>query len=182
MAWWWSMAKKGGKSPACPIFVRDYMADEDVVLMDLEQEGAYLRLLFYQWLEGTVPDDIESLARMCRTTPQRMRRIWKRVGVKFESAGPGRLRNATLERVRAESKAYQNKMAENGRKGAASRWGKDGKANGKANGNATAESSPAVAVALPPSNEGGCTEGHRGGGMTRLGTIDLNAYRQGTDG
>ena len=145
------MAKKKGKAPAMPVYVREYMTDEHVLLMSLEQEGAYLRLLFHQWLEGTIPDDMPSLARLLRVTPQKMRSMWPRIAPCFVSAGPSRLVNPTLEQVRTSSDEYRKKAAEDGKRGAEKRWGNDRVPHREAIGSV----SPAVAVAVSPSIEKG---------------------------
>ena len=52
--------------------------------MTLEAEGAYRRLLDHQWLNGSIPDDIKALARICgKITPARMGKLWPMIAPCF---------------------------------------------------------------------------------------------------
>jgi Protein of unknown function (DUF1376)/DnaB-like helicase C terminal domain len=53
-------------SPAFQFYPADYLADANVQMMTLEEEGAYIRLLSYCWREGTIPADNASLSRLCK--------------------------------------------------------------------------------------------------------------------
>lgn len=52
------------KSPAFQFYPADYLADEKVQLMTLEEEGAYLRSLAFCWREGSIPSDPQTLSRL----------------------------------------------------------------------------------------------------------------------
>jgi uncharacterized protein YdaU (DUF1376 family) len=113
------------KAPAYPWYPRDFAADEPVQLMSLSEEGAYRRLLDHQWLHGSVPGDIPSLARICKNVPvKEMRKMWPALEGCFTrmEGQPPRLQNRRLERVRQERKAYLDKQVESGKRGAAARW------------------------------------------------------------
>ncbi len=112
-------AEAGFDMPACPFYVADYLGSAKVMIMTLEQEGAYCRLLWYQWQDGSIPSDIASLARLCRVTPQVMRRVWTNVAPCFEpiEGKPGRLANLPMEVKRAEALAFRKRRAEAGAKG-----------------------------------------------------------------
>lgn len=104
------------KSPAFSFYPKDYESDENVKLMSLEQEGAYLRLLCHAWLHGSIPADVSSLAAICRTTPSRMGRLWPGIrGCWKDNAG--RLVNGRQERERDKQRAYSEAQARKGRKG-----------------------------------------------------------------
>lgn len=141
------------KPPAYTWYPRDFAADEPVQLMSLAEEGAYRRLLDHQWLHGSIPGDVESLARICKNTPvKEMRKIWAKIEPCFirMEGQPPRYQNRRLERVRNERKSFINKQSENGKKGAEARWkGKhgDGGANGGAMPSPVATESPAFATA-----------------------------------
>ena len=54
------------KSPAFQFYAADWLADENVELMTLEEEGAYIRALSYCWREGSLPADKEKLSRLLK--------------------------------------------------------------------------------------------------------------------
>lgn len=113
------------KSGAYSWFPRDFSADEHVVSMTLEQEGAYRRLLDYQWLNESIPADIGQLAAICKFIPRnRMERIWKAISPCFHpvTGREGRLQNRKLERVRAEALEYRRRQSESGRRGGQKSW------------------------------------------------------------
>ncbi len=89
--------------PAFQFYASDYLSSSTVQRMTLEAEGAYCRLLFYSWQDGSIPSDIRELASLCKTTPKRMAVLWdvyiKGCWTPMESA-PHRLVNARMEQVR----------------------------------------------------------------------------------
>ena len=91
------------------ICARDFAADEPVILMSLEEEGAYRRLLDHQWSHGSIPDDMKQLAAICKgASVARMKSIWAAVSPCFMPADePGRLVNQRLERVRQEAERFR---------------------------------------------------------------------------
>jgi uncharacterized protein YdaU (DUF1376 family) len=107
------------KSPAYQWYPSDYLGCEHVQQMTLEAEGAYRRLLDHQWLNGTIPNDIRALARICRNIrPTRMQKLWVMIEPCFVPTDPPTaLVNRRLERVRREREAYTEERAESGRKG-----------------------------------------------------------------
>jgi uncharacterized protein YdaU (DUF1376 family) len=130
------------KAPAYQWYPRDFAADEPVILMSLEEEGAYRRLLDHQWSHGSVPADISQIAIICKNAPvARMRRMWGAIARCFEplDGDPERLVNRRLERVRQEAERFRDTRSESGRLGAEKRWGKQGGDDSGANGGAIAE-------------------------------------------
>lgn len=139
------------KSPAFPVYTKDWDTDERVLLMDEAEEGTFFRLLRHQWREGSVPADLATLARIVRVGLPRMQRLWKAVGPCFEPHPTlaGRLVNSKTERVREQQKAYLNRRSSAGKRGAESRWQSHPIANATAMAPlAIAPLSPAVAVAV----------------------------------
>ena len=57
------------RTPAFQFYAADYLADARVAVLTLEQEGAYIRLLAYCWIEGSIPADQDSLAKLCKWCP-----------------------------------------------------------------------------------------------------------------
>jgi uncharacterized protein YdaU (DUF1376 family) len=106
-------------SPAFPWYPGDYLSSSRVQRMTLEQEGAYRRLLDYEWMDGYIPDDVPSLARLCRVTPRKMVAIWKAIKDCFVSLPEckTRLINLKLEKVREEKLAFRNDKSRAGHLG-----------------------------------------------------------------
>lgn len=113
------------KPPAYQWYPKDAETDEAYRLMTCEQLGAYERLRDHQWIEGSLPTDVEELALIVGhgMTAKRLEQIWARVSVCFPPTADGRLQNPRLERQREELEAYRKRQADNGRKGAAKKHG-----------------------------------------------------------
>lgn len=82
-------------------------------LMSAEEVGAYIRLLCFQWQEGSLPNDENLLARLAQTNAS----IISSVTRKFAKGRDGRLRNSKMEDVRKSLTAYKKSRSENGSKG-----------------------------------------------------------------
>jgi uncharacterized protein YdaU (DUF1376 family) len=103
-----------------PFYVKEFLADEAVQLMGLEEVGAYTLLLLHQWTHGSIPSDLAALGKICKNTKAGpMRRIWKAMADKFPAldGDPNRLQNLKLERVRAEQEAFLENRRTSGRTG-----------------------------------------------------------------
>jgi uncharacterized protein YdaU (DUF1376 family) len=120
------------KVPAYPWYPRDFAADEPVQLMSLEEEGAYRRLLDHQWLHGSIPDDISSLAKICKNIPvRRMKKIWSSIEGCFSPTDePARLQNRKLERIRLDRSRFIQQQRESGSRGGHKRWDNERKQRG----------------------------------------------------
>lgn len=112
------------KGHPMPWWPRDFAADEHVMMMTLEAEGLYRRLLDFQWTSGSIPADIRAIAVICKGIDVRkVRRIWAQVSPLFTPCpdNPQRLINQRLERVRAEQEAYRAAKAFAGNRSATAR-------------------------------------------------------------
>jgi uncharacterized protein YdaU (DUF1376 family) len=125
------------KAPAFQWFPRDYLTDEAVVRMSLEQQGAYVRLLSHQWLEGSIPADMIGLAALCGISAGKMKKLWPGLQKKFSATDDGRLQNQRMEEIREEQANHKQKQSLGGKRGAAKRWGGDKSPNGSPNGSPT---------------------------------------------
>ena len=136
---------KDNKLPHFPFFARDWLTDERVMLMDLAQQGAYIKLLCYQWLEKSIPMDPKQLAALCGVSPEYfLEDIWPSIDPSFSVIGD-RLVNPRMEEIRAETEARVAKAVENGKKVAAKRW-KNSDPNSDPNGPPMADHSDPNAI------------------------------------
>lgn len=131
--------------PSFQFYAKDFITDEDVVLMPNQAVGCYIKLLCHSWLEGSIPAEIAKIAKLCGETPDVMAQLWLAISSKFVELAdkPSRLVNPRQETVRKTQQEYRLERAASGAKGAKARWDKrstdfrnDGSANSFANGSA----------------------------------------------
>ena len=114
------LGKKENKSPAFQFYARDFLADINVQLMNMEQRGIYITLLSYAWLEKGVPNDMRKLKLLCNN-PENFEELIVDVLACFEESD-GKLYNKRMESVRAEQIERKEKASEAGKIGAKKRW------------------------------------------------------------
>jgi uncharacterized protein YdaU (DUF1376 family) len=100
-----------GKAPAFQFYAAEYLADENVQLLTLEQEGIYVRLLAYCWREGSIPSDLVKLSRLCKNAPAE---ALDGVLELFIPGSEGRLLHRRLEDERQKHEDYRKAQAANG--------------------------------------------------------------------
>lgn len=115
------------KRPAFQWYPKDYLTDENVVVMSLAEEGAYRRLIDYCWLHGTLPNDMARLAMLCKCDERYMKDMWSAIEPCFQeqNGNANRLVHPRLEKERAKQDEYKKQKSEAGKKGARKRWGID---------------------------------------------------------
>tara|TARA_R110000824_G_scaffold15525_6_gene65214 strand:+ start:134 stop:769 length:636 start_codon:yes stop_codon:yes gene_type:complete len=99
--------------------------------MTLEEEGAYRRLLDYCWLEGSVPDDMSQLSRMCKgVNPEKMAVMWESIKPCFRLKSD-RWYHPRLDKERKKQEANRLAKSKAGKMGADARYnkGKNGSAS-----------------------------------------------------
>lgn len=108
------------KPPAFQFYAGDFLSDEDQRLMTLEEVGAYIRLIASEWKEGSLPEGLRKLARLCSCSNAEMERIWPEICQKFEPHPDlvGRIIHPRNERER-ERQASRSASA---KRGADARW------------------------------------------------------------
>lgn len=120
------MAKK--QHPFLPMFVGDFFAA--TAEWEGEEEGLYALLLMRQWTLGHLPAELPKLARLVKFEQRNFERWWPAIASKFEIHkvdGYGdRLVNVRLEQHRNRVLEVLEKKAAAGKKGAQSKWQKDG--------------------------------------------------------
>ena len=104
-----------GKSPAFQFYAAEYLADENVALMTLEEEGAYIRALAYCWREGSIPADDVKLAVLLKGASNQTLRVVQR---RFNQHPTmiDRLVHNRLEEEREKQRVWREKSAEAGKK------------------------------------------------------------------
>jgi uncharacterized protein YdaU (DUF1376 family) len=103
------------QSPAFQWYAAEYLADENVQLMTMEEEGCYCRLISFCWREGSIPSDPQLLARLCKgVVPSEL------VTGCFNhpSADTTRLLHPRLEVERAKQEEWRKKSALGGKRSA----------------------------------------------------------------
>jgi uncharacterized protein YdaU (DUF1376 family) len=118
------MPKKISKAPAFQFYAGDFLSDLNVQMMTMAQRGIYITLLAMEWIEGSLPSNIQSLQILCRQHPN-FEEDWSAIKHCFYEKD-GRLYNRRLESERNNMISYRERMSNNGKKGANARW------NGKA--------------------------------------------------
>jgi uncharacterized protein YdaU (DUF1376 family) len=97
------MARNGrnAKSPAFQFYPGDFLSDPNVAAMSTEAQGAYVRLLCFAWLDGSIPADTALLAPMCGLTHEAFTKAWAVVQRCWTASSTDRLVNPRMERERA---------------------------------------------------------------------------------
>jgi len=115
------MADKG-KSPAFQFYAAEWLADENVRLMTLEETGAYIDALAICWREGSIPADPERLARLigkgCTVATATCVQLRFNIGSTEECSTVERLQHKRLNAEREKQLIRSRQMAEAGKKSA----------------------------------------------------------------
>lgn len=102
-----------GKSPAFQFYPKDFLTDENVVVMSLQERGAYITLLCLCWQQGTLPSDVDRLARLCGVPPTVFRRLWPALALCFRPAETSdRLVHPRLEKERQKQVDYRRRQSD----------------------------------------------------------------------
>lgn len=118
------------RRPWFPFYVDDFWQDEAVACMSLEEVGLYVRLLSLQWREGSIPSDLDRLARICGIDGPAMARLWLGLWPCFSQVEnqADRLINRRLAEIANRQTEVHRKLSEQGQAGARKRWGEHGPA------------------------------------------------------
>lgn len=115
------------KSPAFQFYAADFLADENVVLMTNQEVGCYTKLMCYCWREGSIPNDITKIAKLCGENSSAMQELWVAISECFSNSknDEKRLVHKRLENERLKQIEHKNERALSGKKGAEARWNKE---------------------------------------------------------
>lgn len=120
--------------PAFLFYPADFISG--TMALSVEQKGAYISLLCYQWMNDSIPDDPMSVARITGIPPvttadgsaiaqpclSHSSAIAQLLAAKFTKCADGSLQNEKLERVRSERASFYENRSKFGQKGAEVRW------------------------------------------------------------
>jgi uncharacterized protein YdaU (DUF1376 family) len=98
-----------GKAPAFQFYAADWLADEAVSVMSLEEEGAYIRALCYCWREGSIPADEDRLARLLKGAPPSVVKVVTDCFTNSPS-DDSRLIHPMLEKERAKQRDFSDRQ------------------------------------------------------------------------
>ena len=108
------------KAPAFQLYSNDFLVD--TLDWTIEEMGIYTRLLFFQWTNGSIPDDPVRLARIAGCGTKKFIHNSNRPLTKFVPIGNGYLQNERLEKTRQEQSQYIEMQREKGKKRAEKMW------------------------------------------------------------
>ena len=100
---------------------RSLLSDADMVLFTLSELGCYIRLKSHYWLNGNLPSDSMSLARLAGCSVGQLQDVWPKVSQHFLSTDNGTLACPELDKARKKA----NKTSERMSKVANARWKKE---------------------------------------------------------
>lgn len=101
-----------------PFYVADWLSSSSVACMSLEEQGAYIRLLCYDWSMDGIPDDDKKLAALSGMGEGWLKGGSHLVRVCFNQhpTKPGFLTNPRLHEERVKADVWAQKSAAGGRK------------------------------------------------------------------
>lgn len=109
------------RDPAFLLYATTWLQSPKTNSLSLEQQGAYVRLLCFSWLHGSIPDDREELRYMLGLGEDvaAFDRIWSRLGRRWVKmpGTPGRLIDERQEQERAERRQKAEEMRIRGQAG-----------------------------------------------------------------
>ncbi|HOJ04133.1 MAG TPA: DUF1376 domain-containing protein [Bacteroidota bacterium] len=115
-------------SPSFQFIPSDFLADGNTLVMSAEEIGAYTLLMCVCWRETALSTDIEELAAIARMDPERFRESWERRikrCFRLNDDGTGYI-HPRLDRERQRQEERRQSQSENGKRGAAKRYGQKG--------------------------------------------------------
>lgn len=118
------MARKV-RDPAMPVYAADWFGSQSVMLMTLEEEGAYMRLLLHSWMSGdcSLPDDDQALSVLSRLGQKWFEGSGDKIRKSFKvrRGKRARLVNEKLAKVWKDRRAHVEKCRQAGVKSGESR-------------------------------------------------------------
>ena len=107
------------KSPAFQFYPKDFLADINVVVMNMEERGVYITLLSHLWLQGSLPNNSKMLQHLCNN-PSNWKESWKNIKHCFYSNGNS-LFHKRIDEEMKKQKEWKKKCRKGGLKSAENR-------------------------------------------------------------
>ena len=104
------------KSPAFQMYPKDFLSDQNVAGMTMEERGVYITLLCHCWLENGLTTLEKRLKHICHN-PENWKEIWENVKVCFYEKN-GKLHHKRLDFEREKQKRWREKSKQGGLKSA----------------------------------------------------------------
>lgn len=109
--------------PAFQFYPSDFLSDENVALMNNTEVGCYIKLLCFCWKQGSIPNDVNKIAKLCNETEESMAQLWIAISCCFkDGVNEGRLTHRRLEKERQKQLEFSKERSVSGTKGAEIRW------------------------------------------------------------
>ncbi len=107
-------------APAFQLYAADIYMDTNE--WSAEAVGIYTRLLFHQWVNGSIPKDIKKLSQIALVSIKILSKRWPEMEMKFTFDETLRGRNLRLEKTRQKQMEYSEKQRKKGKKRAEVMW------------------------------------------------------------
>ena len=99
-----------------------FLADAQVDAMSTVELGACFRLLCRQWIDGSIPDDLHLLGRLCRLDATSMGEAWITLSPFFPVLESGKRANRFMWIEREKIVAALERKSDEGTRAARKRW------------------------------------------------------------
>lgn len=110
-----------GKKPPLQLFTDDFYMD--TAAWSTEEVGVYTRLLLYQWINNSLPEDKTRLARIAGCSSKKFQKVWSSIKFKFIQIDDGKIQNLKMEEHRVEGKLFRMAKSTSGKISAEKKWG-----------------------------------------------------------
>lgn len=113
--------------PWFPMYASELLSDEDFQMWTPSARGCWLTLSARCWQDGTIPEDITMIMRLCgETNRATMQKNWDFIKTKFMKHPdlPGRLVSRRIEGERCLAMERAEKISKRGKAGAMAKWNK----------------------------------------------------------
>ena len=109
--------------PWFPIYASEMLGDEDFISWSPEERGCWITLSARCWADGSIPADIDRMAKLCGCNAQAMLKHWSSIASKFEKVdSTERYTSRRIEIERNLAIEKSEKLSRRGKAGAATRW------------------------------------------------------------
>ncbi len=112
------------KSPAFQFYPSDFLSDVNVVLMTNQELGCYIKLISFCWLQGSIPNDVRKISKLCNEDGSAMAQLWQAIKNCFKEAPDdcSKLIHPRLEAERHKQIMFKDERSKSGKRGAKARW------------------------------------------------------------